>query len=174
MKKLAILSVALLLTGCSVFGGKKDDNLSVTSEFNRGEIKITYNWKGELESIEATGTAKVSSNLPGSIDEAASIAVVRARRSISEFIKVGTESDRFVSTISDSLQEANTDLPNSVKSKIAYEVKENMKNNSSAILQGTYIDTRRYDSGTKTVVVTIKSGPKDISTAKQIGRLMGN
>ena len=80
-------------------------------------------------------------------------------------------------TVYNSLQEATTedkDETKKVNAKVASEDKEVLKQRSSAILQGTYISEKKYDSGTKTVTVTVKSSPKDVATAKEVRKLMGN
>jgi hypothetical protein len=63
---------------------------------------------------------------------------------------------------------------NEVNSKIAYEVQQNIKSKSKAILQGVYVESKSYDTATNTVRVVVRTGTKDISAAKQVRALMGN
>jgi hypothetical protein len=178
MNKLALaLLTTFLVTGCSTFG-KKEDKV-VTSEFSKGDIKISYTLGGDIDSITSTSSARVSSTLPGAVDEAVSVATMRARRQLSEFIKSEIETDRFVNTVTDSLQNSEafggeSGTSKSVKSKIVYDVKESMKQKSSAILRGTYVDSKSYDSDTKTVLVTIRSSPKDVANSKTLKAMMGD
>ena len=41
MKRIGILVLAVMLSACSTFGGKKDER-NVKSEFFGGDIKVTY------------------------------------------------------------------------------------------------------------------------------------
>jgi hypothetical protein len=105
------------------------------------------------------------------------LATLRARKQIVEFMKLDLESEKFTDTVYNSLQDATTEdrtETKTVNAKVASEVKEVIKQRSSAILQGTYVAEKNYDSGTKTVTVTVKSGTKDIATAKTVRKLMGN
>ena len=61
-----------------------------------------------------------------------------------------------------------------VNSKIAYQVQENIKSKSKAILQGVYVESKKFDTSTNTVRVVVRSGSKDIAVAKQIRSMMGN
>lgn len=176
-KSLIALSLVVLFSGCSTFS-KKEEKM-VTSEFANGDIKISYTLGGEIDTIHSTSSARVSSTLPGAVDEAVTVATMRARRQLSEFIKTDIETDRFVNTITDSVQNAESfggesATSKSVKSKIVYDVKESMKQKSNAILRGTYVDSKRFDSDTKTVLVTIKSSPKDVANSKTLKSMMGD
>jgi hypothetical protein len=177
-KKLIVIAATVSLAGCGMFGGTKpNDEKPITSEFLGGDIKVTYTLYGDFKSISSTNTVKVTSSLPYATDEAFTLATLRARNQIVEFMKVGMESEKFTDTVYNSLQEATTedkDETKKVNAKVASEVKEVLKQRSSAILQGTYISEKKYDSGTKTVTVTVKSSPKDVATAKEVRKLMGN
>jgi hypothetical protein len=61
-----------------------------------------------------------------------------------------------------------------VNSNIAYQVQENIKSKSKALLQGVYVESKKFDTSTNTVRVVVKTGMKDIATAKQIRSMMGN
>ena len=178
LKRLIVVTAAVALTACGTFGGSKPDGEKpITSEFLGGNIKVSYTTGGEFESISSTNTVKVTSSLPYATDEAFTIATLRARKQIVEFMKLDLESEKFTDTVYNSLQDATTENKAEtaqVNAKISSEVKEVIKQRSSAILQGTYVAEKNYDSGTKTVTVTVKSGTKDITTAKTVRRLMGN
>jgi outer membrane lipopolysaccharide assembly protein LptE/RlpB len=178
LKQLLVVSATVVLTACGTFGGSKPgEEKPITSEFLGGNIKVTYTMGGEFESISSTNTVKVTSSLPYATDEAFTVATLRARKQIVEFMKLDLESEKFTDTVYNSLQDATTEdrtETKTVNAKVASEVKEVIKQRSSAILQGTYVAEKNYDSGTKTVTVTVKSGTKDIATAKAVRKLMGN
>lgn len=176
-QKLAIIAVAVSLTACGTFSSKKDER-SVKSEFFGGDIKVTYKMSGEFESISSSGTAKVTSNAPDAAEKAFIVASLRARAQIAEFMKTGIESEKFKQTVSSSLQEAEEELKSSsmtvVKDKITSELQENLKQKTEAILRGTYVESKEFDKGTSTIKVVVKSSTRDIDTAKNLSRLMGN
>ena len=61
-----------------------------------------------------------------------------------------------------------------VKDKITSELQENLKQKTEAILRGTYVESKEFDKGTSTIKVVVKSSTRDIDTAKNLSRLMGN
>ncbi len=177
MKRIAIVAMAVMLSACSTFGGKKDEK-NVKSEFFGGDIKITYTFGGEFESISSSGSAKVTSNAPDAAEKAYIVASLRARQQIVEFMKAELESEKFKQTVYESLQEAEEELKASssavTKDKITSELQENIKQKTNAILRGTYVESKDFDKGSSTVKVVVKSSVKDINTAKNLSRLMGN
>lgn len=172
MKKLATFTVVVMLTGCSTFSENKNDVHSVTTEFVSSSIKVTYTREGDVELIQSTGAARITSNLPSAREEAASIAVLKARRQLAEFIKVELESDRFVATITNSLQRTN-DGQTDINSNIAYDLKENIKQKSNAILMGTMVESERYDEASKSMVVVVRASPRDRKAMNQMRGIMG-
>jgi hypothetical protein len=102
---------------------------------------------------------------------------MRAKQRLVEFMKNEMEGDKFISTATSSLQnsQAMNGQPNAeVNSNIAYQVQENIKSKSKALLQGVYVESKKFDTSTNTVRVVVKTGMKDIATAKQIRSMMGN
>lgn len=177
MKRIVILAMAILLTACSTFSSKKDER-QVKSEFFGGDIKVTYTFGGEFESISSSGTAKVTSNAPDAAEKAFIVATLRARAQMVEFMKADLESEKFKQTVYKSLQEAEEELKVAsstvVKDTITNELQENIKQKTAAILRGTYVESKEFDKGTSTVKVVVKSSVKDIEVSKQLSRLMGN
>ena len=53
-------------------------------------------------------------------------------------------------------------------SKIAYEVRENIKQKSTAILQGTFVENEQLDTNTGLIVVSVRAGRKESDLAKSI------
>ena len=92
-------------------------------------------------------------------------------------MRTDLESDKFIRTVYNSLQEGETidsSAVNKVNSKIASEVQENIKQRTASILQGTFVDSKKFDNATKTVRVVVKTGVKDVAAAKTLKSLMGN
>jgi hypothetical protein len=177
IKKLAVVSAVVLLSACSSFDKRVEGPESVTAEFMGGDIKVTFNKEGQFEMLQSAGTARVTSTLPSAQEEAFIVANMRAKQKIVEFMKNELEGEKFANTASDSLQEGqsiNGQTNNEVNSKIAYQVQENIKSKSKAILQGVYVESKKFDTTTNTVRVVVRTGTKDINAAKQVRALMGN
>ena len=117
--------------------------------------------------------------LTGSVGDVAGIIVanLRAKQKVVEFMKNELEGDKFTKTVYNSLQEGqaiNNQANNEVNTKIAGDVQENIKSKTKAILQGVYVESKKFDTATNTVRVVVKTGTKDIQTAKEMRMLMGN
>ncbi len=171
-RKLICVLFSIFIAGCS--STKKSD--SVESTFIGGDLIITYDKRGEFESIRSKATANVTTDLPNSKDQAISIATLKARRQISEFLKVDIQSERFLVTISKSLQEAN--LENQIGdskegSKIAYNLRESIRQRSNSILQGTYLQSESFNPETKLVTVVISAGKKENKLLKDVKKSVG-
>ena len=176
-QKIAVVSSIVLLSACSTLTSKVDGPDSVVAEFMGGDIKVTFNKDGQFESIQSAGTARVTSTLPSATEDAFIVASLRAKQQIAEFMKEEVEGDRFTNTLTDNIQngsDINGQIINEVNSKIAKQVQENIKSKSKAILQGVYVESKKFDNSSNTVRVTVKSGTNDIAVAKQIRSMMGN
>ena len=180
-KKLALTSVVVLLSACSTFKGtenaKIEDTNSHTSQFLGGDVKLTFTKTGEFESITSTGSARITSTLPSAVDEAFIMAKLRAQQKIVEFIKNELESEHFKQSIFDSLQEGETDngkSANETKSKVAYNVKQDIKTKSKGILKGVLIESKQIDTTNGIILVTVRTGVKEIQASGKVSTLMGN
>jgi len=173
MKKyISALAIALLLVGCSSTG--KSDK-QVSSSFIGGDLKIIYNKNGEFETISSTATAKVLSDLPSAKDEAVIVATAKARRQIGEFMRTEVQSERFINTVTLSLQQSESmnQSPDTVESnKIAQMVRDNITQKSAAILQGSFVENERYDENLKTIVVVVRAGTKEGAALRDFKKAM--
>ena len=183
MKKLIIAAlVAATLSGCTTIknmtGASEEKPKPVVSEFLGGNIKVTYNSKGEFESMTSSHTIKLTGGLPYSQDEAYQIAIMKARKQIVEFMKVDLESEKFTKTVFNNLQESTSEdkkeTANSVNAKIAGELQSSIKQKSSAILKGTYVEEKSFDAASNSITVIVKTSTKDVEIAKNLSKLMGN
>lgn len=177
LRKIALVSAVVLLSACSTFTSKVDGPNSVTAEFIGGDLKVTFTKDGQFESLQSAGTARVTSTLPSATEDAFIVATLRAKQQIVEFMKEEVEGDRFTNTLTKSLQDGNDingQVMNEINTKIARDVQENIRSKSKAILQGVYVDSKKFDNSTNTVRVTVKTSAKDVVVSKQVRALMGN
>ena len=180
MKKLAIvLAVTIALGGCSTFGKKTAaEQKPVVAEFVGGNLKVNYTMSGELDSIVSSNSVRLTSTLPYAQDEAYSLATLRAKKQIVQFMREELETEKFASTIYKSLQDAEAEdgkeTSKTIKSEIVGELQSNIKQKSSAILQGVFVDEKSYDAKTNTITVVVKTSAKTVDTAKALRKLMGN
>jgi hypothetical protein len=141
----------MIMVGCST--NPKNES-TVSSDFLGGNLKIIYTKSGEFESIQSISSVKVTSDLPSAKEEAVSIATLRARRQIAEFLNTEVSSDRFITTVTKTLQDSETSSEANSKnlnSKIANEVKETIRQKSFALLKGTFVESEIYDPNSKTI-----------------------
>ncbi len=173
-KTLATISIfAMLLVGCSSTPDKALERNQ--SEFMGGGITLVYTNRGVLEGISSTATAPVIGDLPSSMDQAVTVATLKARRQIAEFIEVEVTSDRFMSTISADLQSSDTfnDSQNQqVTINIVNELRDNIRQRSQQILRGTIVEKEDYNSMSRTVSVTVVAGEKQSKAAKTMRSMM--
>jgi hypothetical protein len=177
-KRLVLVSALAVLSACSTVKlPVAQEPETIKTEFIGGDLILNYTKDGQFEFLTASGTARVTSNLPSAVEEAYVVASLRAKQKVVEFMKNEMEGEKFVDTINDSLQESFVSNGQSivdVNSKIAYKVQENIKSKSKAILQGVHVESKKFDSSTNTVRVTVRTGVREISTARQVRTLMGN
>ena len=170
--------IVVLLAGCSTFGDKKVDDTPIKSEFMGGSIKVVYKKStGEVELIESMATARVISPLPNSVDESFTLAALRARQQMVEFMKTELESEKFTNAVYDTLQKYDAEngaKTQNVNQAIAQNVQQNIRQKSKGILKGTYVSEKVYDDSTKTVRVIVRSSDQDVQAAKRVSRMMGN
>ena len=99
----------------------------------------------------------------------------KARRQIAEFINTEVQSDRFTSSVSDSLQAAETlneDTASKLRNTIALKVRENITQTSSQILKGTFVQSEKHDAYKNQVIVTVVTGVGSVDTSNQLMKLM--
>lgn len=177
-KKIVIISAVVMLSACSSVPLTKTDEAPIKTEFMGGSIKVVYKKStGEVELIESMATAKLVSNLPNAVDESFTVATMRARKQIIEFMKTEIESEKFTEAVFDTLQKS--DVENKAKNEtvnhnISQAVKQSIKQKSAGILKGTYVSEKVYDQSTRTVRVTVRSSEQDVEAAKRVSRMMGN
>lgn len=170
LKKLMMVVAVSALVGCSTTQLAQDE-LPIKAEFMGGNIVVTYDKEGRLERIDSRSTARVVSSLPNAVDESFTVAMLKARNQIAEFMNAEVESERFVDTVFDSLQTAQN-ASTEKNQNIARKVQNNIRQKTTAILKGTFVSKKEFDQSTKTVAVTVSSSEQDIAAAKRLQILM--
>jgi hypothetical protein len=177
MKLFSIIFVSIFLLGaCTSPPVPKESkaNAPIKTEFLGGGLTIAYDKDGGFKSITSVSSSKVTSTLPSAVEEAIKIATLKARRQIAEFINTEVKSDRFTSSISDSLQASQTsdgDDTSKIRNTIALKVRENITQKSSQILKGTFVQSEKHDIDKNLVVVTVVTGIGTVGTSKQLKKL---
>ena len=166
MKYLFVL--LLVLTVACTTAKKAEVNLNtVTTTFLGGSTKDAYNIKlvftkeGRFDFVNSTVTTQITSLSPTERDEALKLATIKAKQKIFEFIKNTIATDQFISALQNSIE--NSDAVPKHKgtpsnAKLAYLVREDIKQKSDAILQGAYVADAVLDLSSGLIVVTVRSG----------------
>ena len=170
---LSMTAAIALLVGCSSTPDKVPERTQ--SDFMGGGITLVYTDDGDLKGISSTATAPVIGNLPSSMDQAISVATLKARRQIAEFIQVEVTSNRFMTTVSRDLQQSesfNDSQNQQVAMNIVNELRDNIRQRSQQILRGTVVEKEDYNSLNRTVAVTVVAGKKQSETASAVRGMM--
>ena len=170
---LALIAGILTLTACQSSSPLSQEEKNLQTLL--GGITVTYKKSGEFDSLSSVATAPVVSDLPSAKDEAATVATLRARRQISEFLNTDISSEKFTETVTSSLQQSSEIVgtqDKTVTTKIATQLRESIKQRSTAILRGSVVESQIYDPQKKTVTVTVSTGTKATTTSRQLETLM--
>ena len=107
MKKLILVTaVALALSACSTtktidLNDTSKDAVKYTQEF--GKVEITFNDKGEWETLKSTGTSAIPLTDNAALEQAMNVATMRAKRNIVEFIQTDLNSSKSHEAITNAL-----------------------------------------------------------------------
>lgn len=170
---LCVLGMVIILTACQSTAPVSQGEQNLQTFL--GGITVTYKKSGEFESLSSAASAPVVSDLPSAKDEAVTVATLRARRQISEFLNTDISSEKFTETVTSSLQQSSEIVgtqDKTVTTKIAIQLRESIKQKSTAILRGSVVKSQIYDPQKKTVTVTVSAGTKATATSRQLETLM--
>ena len=179
MKKVILACAILALTACSSTKVSLDapskDAVKFTQDF--GKVEVTFNDKGEWESLKSSATAAVPIDVDAGLEQGMNIALMRAKRNVVEFIQQDLKSKTTTDAITKSL--AKNVAEDDVKSKqlaasIATEITEKIAVESNGILNGIYVVERKLASDAKYVVVTVAVDKRSMAAARQMRIAMGN
>ena len=172
IKKISLaVAGALLVVGCASNNGiiknadLKPDTDSirpkpVSTVFHRpeGSMTITFSPDGKFLEITSKGTAPIAGNNAFSIEDAAQVAQLRAKKNIAEFISTQLNTTRSLKVLSTTVQKSLENTTNGM----AEEVKVDDKDFDA---DGNPVITRAYDDGSKDKVTL--PNDKDPNTNSQ-------
>ncbi len=177
MKTIAAILFAFTLAACSSPPKTADIPIAatpvastLTTGFTGTGIKLTFDKAGQWERITSTSTTTVMSNVLGAGDEAITVATMKARRQIAEFITTEISSKRTLNTISDTVKKSDVAGESQDDVRIAQAVKDSITQSSHAILRGSVVESEYLDAEKvrATVVVAV-----DRRTAQASAAMLG-
>jgi len=181
MKKLILVTaVALALSACSTtktvdLNDTSKDAVKYTQEF--GKVEITFNDKGEWETLKSTGTSAIPLTDNSALEQAMNVATMRAKRNIVEFIQTDLNSSKSHEAITNALAKdvsADESKTRERAGNIATKIQEKIAVEANGIVKGVYIVDRKI-SGDKTMaVVTVEVSKKSMRAAQQVRNSFGS
>ena len=157
IKKLSLaVAGALLVVGCATNQGviknadlkPETDSIRpkpVSTVFHRpaGIMTITFDAKGNFLEITSKGTAPIAGNNAFSIEQAAQVAQLRAKRNIAEFISTQLNTTRSVKVLSTAVQKS-------------------LENTTNGMSEEVKIDDKDFDAeGNPVIINAYNDGSKD-------------
>jgi hypothetical protein len=156
IKKISLaVAGALLVVGCASNQGviknaelrPDTDSIRpkpVSTVFHRpqGTMTITFDSKGEFLEITSKGTAPIAGNNAFSIEQAAQVAQLRAKRNIAEFISTQLQTTRSVKVLSTAVQKSLENTTNGMSEEVKIDDKDFDANGNPVIINA-------YNDGSK-------------------------
>jgi hypothetical protein len=179
MKKLIIALAVLSLAACSStklsdVDSTSNDAVKFTQDF--GKVEVTFNDKGDWESLKSSATSSVPINVDLGLEQGMNVATMRAKRNIVEFINSDLKSNKTSDTITKALAKNVASDDESSKQRaanIATEITEKISVQADGILKGVYIVDRKVSPDQKTVSVTVAVDKRSMRAARQLRVAMG-
>jgi PBP1b-binding outer membrane lipoprotein LpoB len=161
IKKLSLaVAGALLVVGCASNQGvvknadlhPETDSIRpkpVSTVFHRpqGTMTITFSSDGKFLEITSKGTAPIAGNNAFSIEQAAQVAQLRAKRNIAEFISTQLNTQRSVKVLSTAVQKSLENTTNGMAEEVKVDDKDFDANGNPVIISA-------YNDGTKDTAPT--------------------
>lgn len=178
IKKLSLaVAGALLVVGCAGNQGivknadlkPETDSIRpkpVSTVFHRpeGAMIITFSPDGKFLEITSKGTAPIAGNNAFSIEDAAQVAQLRAKKNIAEFISTQLTTTRSLKVLSTTVQKSLENTTNGM----AEEVKVDDKDFDA---DGNPVITRAYDDGSKDKV-TLPNDKEPNTNSQKIAQIV--
>jgi PBP1b-binding outer membrane lipoprotein LpoB len=178
IKKLSLaVAGALLVVGCATNQGviknadlkPETDSIRpkpVSTVFHRpeGAMIITFSPDGKFLEITSKGTAPIAGNNAFSIEDAAQVAQLRAKKNIAEFISTQLTTTRSLKVLSTTVQKSLENTTNGM----AEEVKVDDKDFDA---DGNPVITRAYDDGSKDKV-TLPNDKEPNTNSQKIAQIV--
>ncbi len=175
MKKVILVAaMAAVLSACSTtktvdLDPVSKDAVKYTQEF--GKVEVTFNDKGEWESLKSTGTSAIPLSDNAALEQAMNVATMRAKRNIVEFIQTDLQSSKSHEAITNALaKDVSSDDAKAREraGNIATKIQEKISVQADGLLKGVYITDRKI-SGDKTMaVVTVTVDKRSMRAAQQV------
>jgi hypothetical protein len=108
----------------------------------QGTMTITFDSKGEFLEITSKGTAPIAGNNAFSIEQAAQVAQLRAKRNIAEFISTQLQTTRSVKVLSTAVQKSLENTTNGMSEEVKIDDKDFDANGNPVIINA-------YNDGSK-------------------------
>jgi len=208
MKTLIAAMCVLALAGCASTDSKQQDASSSSDKSSvesrrlaetafeeaGGTLNLVFDAQGNWVRITAKGTAAMADDTPGGRETAMTIATMRAKRTVAEFLSSEVRSSKTMTRIarsyvrtyqsSDSTKpveslgaddDAAMSLPSAIEEdrharRLASTLTEQIRDNSSAILKGAYVSQRTFEG--ERVTVELTASRESIEAARQVSRMM--
>jgi hypothetical protein len=180
MKNLIIVSaIALALSACSTtkltdIDPVSTDAVKYTQDF--GKVEVTFNDKGDWDSIKSSGTSSVPIDVDAGLEQGMNIATMRAKRNIVEFINTDLKSSKTTEAMTNSLAKnvaSGDETSQERAANIATQVQEKISVQADGLLKGVYVIERKISSDKRTVVVTVQVDKRSMRAANQLRMAMG-
>ena len=174
IKKLSLaVAGALLVVGCATNQGviknadlkPETDSIRpkpVSTVFHRpqGTMTITFSPDGKFLEITSKGTAPIAGNNAYSIEQAAQVAQLRAKRNISEFISTQLNTQRSTKVLSTAVQKSLENTTNGMSEEVKVDDKD-------FDAEGNPIIINAYNDGSKdTTPSAVKEGNPNTNSQK--------
>lgn len=173
-KRIFITSLlALSLAACSSTKLSNEDMTPEGVKFAQdfGKVELTFNDKGEWESIKSTATSFVPIENDAGIEQGMNVAAMRAKRNIIEFINTDLKSTKTSETITNALAANMKEDGANAERKAAdltTKIKENIAVEANGIVRGAYVMERKVSSDGKNVSVTVMVDKRSMRAANSI------
>jgi hypothetical protein len=178
IKKLSLaVAGALLVVGCAGNQGivknaelrPDTDSIRpkpVSTVFHRpqGTMTITFDSKGEFLEITSKGTAPIAGNNAFSIEHAAQVAQLRAKKNIAEFISTQLNTTRSLKVLSTTVQKSLENTTNGMGEEVKVDDKD-------FDADGNPVITRAYDDGSKDKV-TLPNDKEPNTNSQKIAQIV--
>lgn len=141
--------------------------MPVSSVFNRptSTTKVSFDSDGKFRSITATGTASIHGNNAASIEQAVSVATMRAKRNLAEFIATDLNSNRTIKVLSHTVQRGLENVSNGSEQELTV-TDADFNPDGTAINgtgeQATSTDNQNSQKIAETVKETISSNSREL------------
>jgi predicted small lipoprotein YifL len=138
-KMFAITALSLALGACGTFGSSNDDDVkSASADFAKqnGKVHIVFDSKGNWQSVSATASGPIVGTFYAAEEQAGTIAAMRAKRNIAEFLSTDLSSTKSLIVVSKTIQKAKEtktaetgDQPVSLNSDELSSIEQELKGN---------------------------------------------